>query len=769
MPRVPTYDNFQTAPNALPQTQLRSPDMPDVAGAQLRDLSQNLGRAGDAAGRIALDMQTEANQLRVDDAINRAKEAALKLTYDKDLGFTNQRGINALERSSGKPLADEYTDTLRDQVSQIAEGLGNDAQKQAFAMRSNDVLTSFRGSAIKHEADQFREYARSVREGTISNRMNEIGLNYNNPQVIDEAVTSIRAATYDQARLLGRSAEWAEAQARKMTSNAHKVALSAALEKNDIGYADAYLKKYAKDMDADDILRAQGLITKEMDSRIALTVASDVMRRVSPRIVTSDADRAFNVAIKTESGGRQFAADGKTPLTSPKGAIGVAQVMPTTAPEAAKLAGLPWDEQRYKTDAAYNEALGRAYFQRQLQDFGGNLSQAYAAYNAGPGATREAIKKAETAEKGLRQSAPALSAAIDAYNAKVTSFNAAPTAAAKKDIDVEAARIAAEKKRIESLDPNWLAYLPKETQDYVAKNIAAYGAGEGQYQRPTLQDVHDAVRAKTGTTSPQRLKLALDEATRQYEDAGKAIKQREDEGVANAMRAVIQNGGRFSDLPISVRAAIPAKEVDNVMNFAQRIAKGDNTTNLALYQKLATDQNYLRNLSDNDFFRLRSQLNESDFKHFAAERTNLLTGQKGNPAEDLNTQAINAVLADRLHTLDIDPTPKDGSSDAMRVGALRKFVRESILASQSVAGKKFTDAEVEKHIDGLFAKSQDFRTTFLGIGTGKTSQRLLTMAAGDIPGEIKDKLKADFKAAGVPKPTDADLLGAYWQLKFAKP
>lgn len=715
MPKVPTYDDFQTAPNTLPQAQFRLPDMPDVAGAQLQNLSQNLGRAGDAASRIALDMQTEANQLRVDDAINRAKEAALKLTYDKDLGFTNQRGINALERSSGKPLADEYTDTLRDQVSQIAEGLGNDAQKQAFSMRSNDLLTTFRGSAIKHEADQFREYAISVREGTISNRMNEIGLNYNNPQVIDEAVTSIRAATYDQARLLGKSAEWAEAQARKMTSNAHKVALSAALEKNDIGYADAYLKKYAKDMDADDILRAQGLITKEMDSRIALTVASDVMRQVSPRIVTSDADRAFNIAIKTESGGRQFAADGKTPLTSPKGAIGVAQVMPTTAPEAAKLAGLPWDEQRYKTDAAYNEALGRAYFQRQLQDFGGNLAQAYAAYNAGPGATREAIKTAQS--KG----------------------------------------------------GEWLAYLPKETQDYVAKNLNAYGAGEGQYQRPTLQDVHDAVRAKIGTASPQRLKLALDEATRQYEDAGKAIKQREDEGVANAMRAVIENGGRFSDLPISVRAAIPAKEVDNVMNFAQRIAKGDDTTNLALYQKLATDQNYLRNLSDNDFFRLRSQLSESDFKHFAAERTSLLTGQKGNPAEDLNTQAINTVLADRLHTLDINPHPKPGDDkENMRVGAIRKFVRESILASQSVVGKKFTDAEVEKHIDGLFAKSQDFRTTFLGIGTGKTSQRLLTMTVGDIPGDVQDKLKADFKAAGVPKPTDADLLGAYWQLKFAK-
>lgn len=71
-------------------------------------------------------------------------------------------------------------------------------------------------------------------------------------------------------------------------------------------------------------------------------------------------------------------------LTSPKGAIGPAQVMPGTAPYAAKLAGLPWDEVRYRSDPAYNQALGRAYYAEQLQTFG-DPDMAAAAYNAGPG------------------------------------------------------------------------------------------------------------------------------------------------------------------------------------------------------------------------------------------------------------------------------------------------------------------------------------------------------------------------------------------------
>jgi 4-hydroxy-tetrahydrodipicolinate synthase len=67
--------------------------------------------------------------------------------------------------------------------------------------------------------------------------------------------------------------------------------------------------------------------------------------------------------------------------------------MPGTAPEAAKLAGLPFDQNRYRTDEAYNLALGKAYYEKQLRDFGGDERLAAAAYNAGPGAVRSALQK----------------------------------------------------------------------------------------------------------------------------------------------------------------------------------------------------------------------------------------------------------------------------------------------------------------------------------------------------------------------------------------
>lgn len=107
----------------------------------------------------------------------------------------------------------------------------------------------------------------------------------------------------------------------------------------------------------------------------------------------SEADKTWRRMIHRESGGKQFDKSGET-LTSPKGAAGIAQVMPGTAPEAAKLAGVEYDPVKYRRDADYNEALGKAYYNKQLSDFG-RTDLAAAAYNAGPGAVRRALARSE--------------------------------------------------------------------------------------------------------------------------------------------------------------------------------------------------------------------------------------------------------------------------------------------------------------------------------------------------------------------------------------
>jgi soluble lytic murein transglycosylase-like protein len=115
-------------------------------------------------------------------------------------------------------------------------------------------------------------------------------------------------------------------------------------------------------------------------------------RLPDPATVGPSPSRTFERMIGAESGGRQKDAQGRT-IKSPVGATGIAQVMPATGPEAAKLAGLEWDPARFENDAAYNRSLGQAYYKEMLRQFSGDNTKAVAAYNAGPGRIRAAVAK----------------------------------------------------------------------------------------------------------------------------------------------------------------------------------------------------------------------------------------------------------------------------------------------------------------------------------------------------------------------------------------
>lgn len=75
------------------------------------------------------------------------------------------------------------------------------------------------------------------------------------------------------------------------------------------------------------------------------------------------------------------------------GARGMMQLMPATAREQAGKMGVGYDGNRLLTDPNYNAMLGSAYFQRLLNQWGGNVPLAVASYNAGAGNVRKWVNR----------------------------------------------------------------------------------------------------------------------------------------------------------------------------------------------------------------------------------------------------------------------------------------------------------------------------------------------------------------------------------------
>lgn len=698
MPVVPTPDGLRVGAEVAPPARFSMPGGPgpaEIGAAQTGQVAQGLSAAGKAAQAIATAMQDQIDQVRVTDALNQARQVAQDLAYNPQSGYLNLKGSAALDRPDGASLPDEYGAKLGEQVSKLAQGMATDRQRQLFTQRAAELQTTFGGQVQAHMLGEFRAHALSVQDGAIALANDEAGRSWQDPAAIKLALDQARAAVHEKGRVAGWSATQIDAATLDTTGKVHAKVILTALENGQSGYATSYLERYRGEMGADDILRVQGHVNKAHWQSMAESAVVGAVTEAAPRMAPGAWDRMVHITEQSESDGREVDAQGRT-ITSPKGAQGVMQVMPGTNRDPGFGVKPAQDD-----SPAERARVGRDYLQAMLQRYG-DPALAWAAYNAGPGRVDQELRDA--AKRG---------------------------------------------------EPGaWLSNMPKETQAYVAKNMAALASGTGP-ARPSELDFVNAAVARLPAGSPvEAVTLTRQRAQQQWSLMNKAIADRADAALADAQRWLAGNPGATVDqVPAAtldvLRQYAPGK-LDDLNKFARAMVV-EPTTDMRLYNRLSAP-GALPGLSDAEFESLRSRLSPADFKHFAQVRANSKTA-----AGDANSEAINTAVNEQLRALKIDPTPKDASDEAARVGAVRKFVTDEVLRAQALTGKKMTDAEVRQAVGMLFAQQGTLKGWF-----GNSTQPVLAMRSGDIPSNVRDALRADFARAGVTDPTDTQVLSAYW-------
>lgn len=101
----------------------------------------------------------------------------------------------------------------------------------------------------------------------------------------------------------------------------------------------------------------------------------------------SSAGKALAYAVARQESEFNVAA------VSRAGARGLLQLLPGTARDMARKAGLPFAPERLTTDAGYNATLGAAFLSEQLDRFSGSYILTFAGYNAGPKRARDWVTK----------------------------------------------------------------------------------------------------------------------------------------------------------------------------------------------------------------------------------------------------------------------------------------------------------------------------------------------------------------------------------------
>jgi soluble lytic murein transglycosylase len=557
-----------------------------------------------------------------------------------------------------------------------------------------------------HVLKEFRQFGLQTQQGTVDLATDTAQKNWDKPDIIDAQVASAKAAVWKAGQIAGDPASMVQAKTQQVTSKIHYGVVETALQQNNPLYAQRYIDKYKDDMTAGDLLKATGQITADTQARMATGAAQTAITHYAKAFAPTDVDRMLTITKMSESGNRDTNADG-TPVTSPKGAMYGMQVMPATA----KNPGYGIKPAADNSPTEYNR-VGTEYLAAMVKTYAGDAAKAWAAYNAGPAAVDKAVK-ADGA--------------------------------------------------------NWLAKMPAETQAYVAKNVAQLQDGGGAPALPTMQDIHNNIREQLGPNAqPKVVKAALDEGTRQYNDAMNARKQQAENAVQQVQQYLIQNKGDFTALPPALKASIVTlapEKWDNLQSFAKAVANPPKSDNMAAYHEAIDRPDLLAKMGDAQFTQfVTTNFGEATQKQIATLRQEAKSGKTGMGADDLNSATLTSELDNRLTSIGLaKPKPNASEDDKAQYGTIQKFLADGVLAQQAQLGRKMTEKEVIQYVDQQFLKNYQFRSTFLGMSGSVQSTPFMKMKVDDIPDEQLTKVKEALAKQGNTSPSNDQILRTFWK------
>jgi len=350
----------------------------DIADDNLRNnLRTAEGRVGMKAGELF--RQREAVTGRPSQAISAAKDFAAQGRLTRPA---------SLEPGAAQPGT--VTENLGDQA---AAGLADASQGETQVLgrmldtEKLQALTKNEDGALSPEEIAYGAMLSGSMALTkarfASNILNKIlGSNRFSPKVAEnlaDMLYSGDSALTQKAMNALRKVGYTDQAISKMMSNALAIGIVGGGEGAPNKPGEQVPDPMPEDLGGDQENQAEDMAPQEESDSPYSAQLQDIYDNESPELL----DLVDRVE-QQESGGDQSAV-------SSAGAVGVMQVMPDTAPEAAKLAGVKWDPQAYRTDANYNRLLGIAYLSEMLRRYDGDVEKALAAYNAGPGSVENAL------------------------------------------------------------------------------------------------------------------------------------------------------------------------------------------------------------------------------------------------------------------------------------------------------------------------------------------------------------------------------------------
>ncbi len=668
-----------------------------------RQLGSALSRYADEEDR-RLALLDEAAAKQIDLEWSAFERQQLFGDGDKP-GYAATLGLDAL--NGRQPTEQAFEAKRRELIAKAKNPRQQMLVEQTLGARYESAVGRI-GQHASRQAAVYEEQAAKLREADLIDRAI---IAYGNDEEYGKTTAALFAETMERSAKWGVEAQGAEL--RRVQTAIHNGIID---QMSNTSAVDAmrYLDLHRDQMDVRTAEKWRDVLEPEATRERGEFIADAVLglgMGVEPGRV--DFDRLWEIQVGAESSHRQFDDKGR-PLESViykkgkrvEGAIGAAQVMRGTGPEAAKLAGLPWDENKWKTDKAYNLAIGKAYSREMFRLFGNNPHVALAAYNAGPTQTREWLSTIGDPRKG------------------------------------------------EISGAEWVARLPfKDTRDYVVKIMRDYGANGPKYA-PRDEDMGAALaRLDKMDLTPEERKAAEASITARAARNGQLLREAEAKATERAFTYVDQ--GRRP--PPALLAALPREARVRVEKALEAAEKGEEVTSdpveVARLRVMAVTKP--EEFAAIDPATWRGKFSPADIKQMAGWQAAALKSGGTSVSQKDMVDAAKPVL-NSMGVITGDSQKAQKASNAEKLDAFMRRMEGLVENHTRTTGKAPTTKELREFADYLG------REVVVDPGFFRdTRKRNYELDIATVPAADRAEIVEALRQQGIVRPTDAQITAVY--------
>lgn len=375
MPRIPVYESQVPTPSNVPRLDVyRAPEVYDTSGG-LRDVA-----------KVATDVMQKENQRRDTLSLMEFDQRLAELDQRQLLGDDqNPGGLRRMGRNAAGVTNQTLSSWDKEADTLMPKRLSPEAMAEAARRRSVRRQDAFE-RLTNHEYSQGQVADTEVTNSTLQTYANEALGSADDPKTVEANLARGRDALFAHGKRMGWDAQVTIQKTADWESGTIRSVIASQLTRDPLA-ALATFKAKADHLAGGDRLAIETALKPYVLDAQGRALGGSLYQGGVPTVAAGTPSLYDAIAL-TESGGRQFDATGaviRGPVTATGArAVGKFQIMPATGPEAAALAGLPWDAKKFENDEVYHAQLGRAYIDAQVERFGGNVAAVAAAYNMGP-------------------------------------------------------------------------------------------------------------------------------------------------------------------------------------------------------------------------------------------------------------------------------------------------------------------------------------------------------------------------------------------------